>query len=116
MQASDACEGQPAAPRRAAAPAALKCGQGVRTVYWVQNGEVLAHEEEEYERFEELRDGLEPLLVDELGDEFGYFADAIYVAPHPQRKHGLEIFVERKWVPAFGYAWSEVQVKRIEVW
>jgi hypothetical protein len=116
MRASEASKGLPAAPGRPCAPQGLECGQGVRTIYWVQNEEVLKYDEEEYEWFKELCDGLEPLVVEERGDEFGHFVTLIYAIPHPTRRHGVEIWVERRWVPAFGYSWSETKIKRIEVY
>jgi hypothetical protein len=88
----------------------------METVYWEINGEVRIKNEELLERFAKTAEEVEPLMVEERGDEFGYFSTAIYAVPHPERRHGLEVYVERKWVPAFGYAWSEFQVKRLEVY
>ena len=88
----------------------------METVYWEVNGEVRVRKEELLKRFEQLREEQKTLFVEERGDEFGYFSTAIYATPHPERRHGLELWVERKWIPAFGYAWSEFQVKRLEVY
>jgi hypothetical protein len=88
----------------------------VETIYLEVNNEVRVKKEELLKAFELLREEQEPLTVEERGDEFGHFVDAIYAVPHPERRHGLELWVERKWIPAFGYAWSEFQVKRIEVY
>ena len=91
----------------------------MEAVYWEVNGEVRVRKEEQLKRFEQLLEGEEEikcLEVHEEGDQFGHFVDVIYAAPHPQYKHGIELFVERRWIPAFGYAWSERQIQRIEVY
>jgi hypothetical protein len=115
MQAQEACEGQPAAPGSPSTPEGLKSGQG-EVVFWQVNNEVRIKNEELLERFMKVAEELEPLTVEERGDEFGYFVALIYAAPHPGRRHGVEVWVERRWIPAFGYSWSETKIKRIEVY
>jgi hypothetical protein len=88
----------------------------METIYWEVNGEVRVKNEALLQRFNDVKDMEEPLFVEERGDEFGHFSDAIYAVPHPQHRHAIMLFVERKWVPAFGYSWSEFQVKCLEVY
>jgi len=84
----------------------------METVLWEVNGEVRKKDERLLKEFLEKGDYQDYLVVHEEGDQFGHFRDVVYAVP---RKHGVTIFVERVWIPAHGYAWSEIQIKRIEV-
>jgi hypothetical protein len=89
----------------------------METIYWSVNGEVRVEKQEKLEEYDKLREEgeVEPLVVHEEGDEYGHFRDSILAFPHPRRKHGLLVYVVREWIPEFGYSWSEVQIKRIEI-
>jgi hypothetical protein len=110
--------GQPAAPGSTCAPQVLECGQGVKEIYHSCNGEIETIDEEEYEKFEEIvmDEEQQSLLVHEEGDEHGHFADVVYAVPSEARKNGLTIYVERTWIPSFGYSWCERQILKLEVW
>jgi len=84
----------------------------VKTALWEVNGEIRRKDDELLREFEELQES-ECLAVHEKGDNFGHFEDVIYAVP--RSGHGIVIFVRREWIPAPGYAWSEIQIKRIEV-
>jgi hypothetical protein len=92
----------------------------VETIYWVENGETKVEKEKELEELDKLMElreeyGAQPIVVHEKGDEYGHFRDSILAFPHPERPHSLLVFIIREWIPAFGYSWSEVQIKRIEI-
>ena len=89
----------------------------VKTIYLSVNGEVRIEKEEELEEFDKLREEGEatPIIVHERGDEYGHFRDTIFAFQHPQRKHGLLMYIVKEWIPEFGYSWSETQIIRVEL-
>lgn len=80
-------------------------------IYHEVNGERRVYDKEEYEKFKAVREGSSSNIVLEgKENEFGRFRVNVYATLEDDN---IVVYVEKVWIPNFGYGWEEVVVRKI---